>query len=217
MPDHKTRGLLAAVRTAATAGDRLAASWEVWRHCETHVAAMASRQGWLAPGGVTVDDFRVAVKDRALDQLVVKGGFARVRTAAAFWGFVQTTVRNAAISELRQRMSRPRRTALGPPAQAEEDGDEASYRLEPRAAGTPESELRVAARTEILLAVADEVAAAHWRWVRAIRLRFNMDFTFQQIGIEMNVTERTAQRYVKNGLGAFRDRLRQRRIALNDL
>lgn len=172
----------------------------------------------LAPAGVSVEEFRESVRDRALDQLVQNGGFARVKAGAAFWGFVRTTVRNAAITEYRRRMRRPR-AAPGPPATNEED-DEASYRLEPPSPGTPESELRTAERTSILLSMADEVAAGSrngWRWVRALKMRYCDDFTFPRIATEMDVTERTAQRYVEHGLRAFRELLDRRGIALGDL
>ena len=128
--------LLAAVRTAATDADRRVACWGVWQHCETGVGAMVRGAARLAPGGVSVEEFRESVRDRVRDQLVENGGFARVNADDAFWGFVRTTVGNAAISEYRRRMRRPR-AAPGPPATNEED-DEASYRLEPTSPGTPE-------------------------------------------------------------------------------
>ena len=210
--------LLAAARKAATDEDRRAACWEIWRHCETGVAGMVRGVDRLAPDGVANEEFRESVRDRALDQLVEGGGFARVEADDAFWGFVRTTVRNAAISEYRRRMRRPR-AAPGPPV-PEDDSDEPSYRFDPPGPGTPETELRAAERTGMLLDLADQVAAGSrngWRWIRAIRLRYCDDFTFPRIAAEMRVTERTAQRYVEQGQQAFRELLEQRGIALADL
>ena len=95
---------------------------------------------------------------------------------------------------------------LDPPA-PEEDGDEPSYRFDPPSPGTPETELRTAERSRLLLDLADQVAAGSrngWRWIRAIRLRYCDGFTFPRIADEMHVTERTAQRYVEQGQQAFR-------------
>ena len=179
---------------------------------------MVRRADRLAPDGISVEEFRESVRDRVRDQLVENGGFARVAADDAFWGFVQTTVRNAAISEFRRRMRRPR-AAPGPPATNEED-DDASYRLDPPSPGTPESELRTTERARILLSLADEVAAGSrngWRWIRALKMRYCDDFTFPRIATEMGVTERTAQRYVEHGLQAFRGLLERRGIVLGDL
>ena len=210
--------LLATAREADTDEGRRAACWEIWRHCETNVAAMIRRQDRLAPDGVAHDDFRESVWARALHQLVERGGFARVQADDAFWGFVRTTVRNAAISEYRRRMRRPRVVA-GPPPR-EDDGDEQSYRLDQPDPGSPETELRTAERSRLLLDLADQVAAGSkngCRWIRAIRLRYGDDFTFPTIAAKMKVTERTAQRYVEQGLQAFRELLEQRGIDLADL
>ena len=56
-----------------------------------------------------------------------------------------------------------------------------------------------------------------WRWIRAVRLRYRDDVTFREIADRMEVEERTAQRYVAQGLRAFRELLEQRGINLADL
>ena len=210
--------LFAAARKAGTDEDRRAACWEIWRHCETGVAGMVRSMDRLAPEGVADEEFRESVRDRALEQLVARGGFARVDADDAFWGFVRTTVRNAAISEYRRRMRRPR-AAPGPPV-PDEDGDEPLSGLDPPSSATPETELRTAERTRMVAVLMDEVAAGNrngWRWVRALDMRFRDDSTFPQIAAEMNVTERTAQRYVEHGRQALRELIEQRGIVLADL
>ena len=149
--------LLAAARKADTDEDRRAACWEIWRQCEIGIAGMVRSVDRLAPSGVADEEFRESVRDRTLDQLAERGGFARVQADDAFWGCVRTTVRNAAISEYRRRMRRPR-AAPAPPV-PEDDGEEPSYRFDPPSPGTPETELRAAERTGMLLDLADHVAA----------------------------------------------------------
>ena len=208
-------------RTPADAA-QIDACWSLWQHLGTWLEGQFKSCGSLSPRWHPEQIFTESVRDRVRDQLVLGAGFRQIRTPAASWGFVRTTVRHAALDERRHLSGSDRdhprwHVSVDAPLAGGQDVRAQFIDAQPTGRGgdDPETLLIATERRRLLARSLQEVSARHRdgrQWLECLRRHCLGGHTHQHIAEAMGVTRRTVQRWEQKGQAAVRAVLKDRGI-----
>ena len=208
-------------RTPADAA-QIDACWSLWQHLGTWLEGQFKSCGSLSPRWHPEQIFTESVRDRVRDQLVLGAGFRQIRTPAASWGFVRTTVRHAALDERRHLSGSDRdhprwHVSVDAPLAGGQDVRAQFIDAQPTGRGgdDPEALLVATERRRLLARSLQEVTARHRdgrQWLECLRRHCLGGHTHQHIAEAMGVTRRTVQRWEQKGQAAVRAVLEDRGI-----